>query len=187
MTTFFLPPCRSRGGGGALAPMLPCSNQDPSVATSKLCRRMFFLPGIKVRRHENVLQLGTCTDLKTCVDLRTCNIVKRCVVGAHFPVCARFGPTRKTCTDTHCWPQRCHEGTDILVHKVCRRTNWRNNLCRCTILDGNKVCPDTLTASAFCLNEKGWWQTSVLCTHIHEFLYISHLFHFNYFIVISNI
>ena len=41
--------------------------------------------------------------------------------------------------------------------------------------------------SAFCLNEKGWWRTSVLCTHIHEFLYISHLFHFIYFIVKSNI
>ena len=40
---------------------------------------------------------------------------------------------------------------------------------------------------AFCLNEKGRWRTSVLCTHIHEFLYVSHLLHFIYFIVISNI
>ena len=39
--------------------------------------------------------------------------------------------------------------------------------------------------SAFCLNEKGWWRTSVLCTHIHEYLYISYLFHFVYFFVIS--
>ena len=38
--------------------------------------------------------------------------------------------------------------------------------------------------SAFCLNEKGYRRTCVLCTHIHEFLYISHLFHV---IVISNI
>jgi len=41
--------------------------------------------------------------------------------------------------------------------------------------------------SAFCLDEKGCWRTSVLCTHTHEFLYISHLFHFICFIVISNI
>jgi len=41
--------------------------------------------------------------------------------------------------------------------------------------------------SAFCLDEKGCWRTSVLCAHIHEFLYISNLFHFIYFIVISNI
>ena len=47
-----------------------------------------------------------------------------------------------------------------------------------------RIC---LSISAFCLNEKGWWRTSVLCTHIHEFLYISHLFHFIYFFVISNI
>jgi len=44
-----------------------------------------------------------------------------------------------------------------------------------------------LCISAFCLNEKGCWRTSVLCTHIHEFSYISHLFHLIYFIVISNI
>ena len=41
--------------------------------------------------------------------------------------------------------------------------------------------------SAFCLDEKVCWRTSVLCTHIHEFLYIPRLFHFIYFIVISNI
>jgi len=39
---------------------------------------------------------------------------------------------------------------------------------------------------AFCLNGKGCWRTSILCTHIHEFLYIPHLFHFVCFIVISN-
>ena len=33
-----------------------------------------------------------------------------------------------------------------------------------------------LSISAFCLDEKACWRTSVLCTHIHEFLYISHLF-----------
>ena len=44
-----------------------------------------------------------------------------------------------------------------------------------------------LSISAFCLDEKGCWRIFVLCTHIHEFLYISHLFHFIYFIVISNI
>ena len=42
-----------------------------------------------------------------------------------------------------------------------------------------RIC---LSILAFCLNEKGCWRTSVLCTHIHEFLYISHLFHFIYFI-----
>jgi len=47
-----------------------------------------------------------------------------------------------------------------------------------------KIC---LSISAFCLDEKGCWRTSILCTHIHEFLYISHLFHFIYFIVICNI
>jgi len=43
--------------------------------------------------------------------------------------------------------------------------------------------------SAFCLDEGGCYRTSVLCTHIHEFLHISHLFHFIYFFVkhISNI
>jgi len=44
-----------------------------------------------------------------------------------------------------------------------------------------------LSISAFCLDEKGCWRTSVSCTHTHEFLYISHLFHFIYFIFISNI
>jgi len=47
-----------------------------------------------------------------------------------------------------------------------------------------RIC---LSILAFCLDEKGCWRTSVLCTHMHEFLYISHLFHFIYFIVISNI
>ena len=47
-----------------------------------------------------------------------------------------------------------------------------------------RIC---LSVSAFCLDEKGCWRISVLCTHIHEFLYISHLFHFIYLIVISNI
>jgi len=47
-----------------------------------------------------------------------------------------------------------------------------------------RIC---LNISAFCLNEKGCWRTSILCTHIHEFLNISHLFHFIYFIVICNI
>ena len=47
-----------------------------------------------------------------------------------------------------------------------------------------RIC---LSISVFCLNEKGCWRTSVLCTHIHKFLYISHLFHFELFIVISNI
>ena len=57
------------------------------------------------------------------------------------------------------------------------KRNWRDyqNMRNCSSI------------SAFCLNEKGWWRTSVLCTHIHEFLYISHLFHFIYLIVISNI
>ena len=41
--------------------------------------------------------------------------------------------------------------------------------------------------SAFCLLEKGCWRTSALCTHLHEFLYISNLFLFIDFIVISNI
>jgi hypothetical protein len=47
-----------------------------------------------------------------------------------------------------------------------------------------RIC---LCISAFCLDEKGCWQTSSLCTHIHEFLHISHLFHLIYFIVISKI
>ena len=46
-----------------------------------------------------------------------------------------------------------------------------------------RIC---LRTSAFCLDAKGCWRTSVLCSNIHEFLYISHLFHFIYFIVISN-
>jgi len=37
-----------------------------------------------------------------------------------------------------------------------------------------RIC---LCFSAFCLDEKGCWRTFILCTHIHEFLYISHLFH----------
>jgi len=45
-----------------------------------------------------------------------------------------------------------------------------------------------LCISAFCLDEKGCWQTSILCyrglcTHIHEFLYILHLFYL--FILLS--
>jgi len=36
-----------------------------------------------------------------------------------------------------------------------------------------KIC---LCIAAFRLDEKGCWRTSVLCTHIHEFLYTSHLF-----------
>ena len=47
-----------------------------------------------------------------------------------------------------------------------------------------RIC---LCISAFCLDEKVCWRTSVLCTHIHEFLYISHLFNFVYSIVIFNI
>ena len=43
-----------------------------------------------------------------------------------------------------------------------------------------RIC---LCISAFRLDEKGCWRTSILCTHIHEFLYISHLFHF--FILLS--
>jgi len=35
-----------------------------------------------------------------------------------------------------------------------------------------RIC---LCISAFCLDEKGCWQTSILCTLIHEFSYISHL------------
>jgi len=41
-----------------------------------------------------------------------------------------------------------------------------------------RIC---LSVSAFCLGEKGCWRTSLLCTHIHEFWYISHLFHFYLF------
>jgi len=37
--------------------------------------------------------------------------------------------------------------------------------------------------SAFRLDEKGCWRTSILCTHIHEFLYTTHLFHL--FILLS--
>jgi len=55
--------------------MLPCATQDPSVATSKLCRRMFFLPGIKVRRHENVRQLANVHGLKNVCQLKN---VQRC-------------------------------------------------------------------------------------------------------------
>jgi len=47
-----------------------------------------------------------------------------------------------------------------------------------------RIC---LCILAFCLDEKGCWRTSVPCTHIHEFLYISHLFYLIYVIVISNI
>jgi len=47
-----------------------------------------------------------------------------------------------------------------------------------------RIC---LCISAFCLDEKGCWRTFVLCTHVHEFLYISHLSHLIYFIVIFNI
>jgi len=43
-----------------------------------------------------------------------------------------------------------------------------------------RIC---LCMSAFCLDEGGCYRTSVLCTHIHEFLHISHLFHFIYFFV----
>jgi len=32
-----------------------------------------------------------------------------------------------------------------------------------------------LCISAFCLDEKGCWRTSIVCTHVHEYLYISHL------------
>ena len=41
-----------------------------------------------------------------------------------------------------------------------------------------------LNMSAFCLDEKGCWRTSVLCTHIHEFLYISHIC-FIWFLLLS--
>jgi len=44
-----------------------------------------------------------------------------------------------------------------------------------------------LLKQIFCLSAKCCWRTSILCTHIHGFLYISHLFHFIYLIVISNI
>ena len=37
-----------------------------------------------------------------------------------------------------------------------------------------RIC---LCISAFCLDEKGCWRTSILWTHIHDFLHISHLFH----------
>ena len=48
-----------------------------------------------------------------------------------------------------------------------------------------RIC---LCISAFCLDEKGCWRTSILCTHKREFLYISHLFFILiYSIVISNI
>ena len=40
-----------------------------------------------------------------------------------------------------------------------------------------------LCISAFCLDEEGCYRTSVLCTHVHEFLYIWDLFHFIYFLV----
>ena len=45
---------------------------------------------------------------------------------------------------------------------------------------GFRICS---SISAFCLDEKGCWRTSVLCTHTQEFLYISHLFHL--FILLS--
>jgi len=47
-----------------------------------------------------------------------------------------------------------------------------------------RIC---LCISAFCLDETGCWQTSILCTYIHEILYISHLFHFMHFIVMMMI
>ena len=37
-----------------------------------------------------------------------------------------------------------------------------------------RIC---LCISAFCLDEKGCWRTSILCTHKHEFLCVSHLLH----------
>jgi len=40
-----------------------------------------------------------------------------------------------------------------------------------------------LCISAFCLDKEGCWRISVLCTHIHESLYISHLFDVIYFLV----
>jgi len=43
-----------------------------------------------------------------------------------------------------------------------------------------RIC---LCISAFCLDEKGCWRTSFLCTHVHEFLYILHLLHL--FILLS--
>ena len=43
-----------------------------------------------------------------------------------------------------------------------------------------RIC---LCISAFRLDEKGCWRTSILCIHIHDFLYISHLFHL--FILLS--
>ena len=42
-----------------------------------------------------------------------------------------------------------------------------------------RIC---LSIWAFCLNEKGCWRTSVLCTQIHEFLYSSQLFDLIYFL-----
>jgi len=48
-----------------------------------------------------------------------------------------------------------------------------------------RIC---LCISAFCLDEKGCWRTSVLCTHIHEFLYMNfYIFHmcFILFILLS--
>jgi len=43
-----------------------------------------------------------------------------------------------------------------------------------------RIC---LCISDFRLDKKGCWRTSILCTHIHEFLYILHFFHL--FILLS--
>ena len=42
-----------------------------------------------------------------------------------------------------------------------------------------KIC---ICVPAFYLDQEGCWRTSVLCTRVHEFLYISHTFNFIYFL-----